>query len=265
LEQKIRDWKLPWEFLKRCTGAPDRVYRSLLAKTCYVLRTFSDSLPLRDARRPILLEDRIQFRICAVLWYILSKQCWLGLDCASNSGESTVHYAFDDVPIILADIVNRSGILLSSETVSAREIRDWVRKGERYHLLTVDLGGVGILFLLPGNSEYLCVSLRTSCFTLTDIVSSWFHHVPKKQETRRKSLVSSLLRRGIHRLACDIEAHQAVHGILTYCLTDLISSIASRTLGGHILLPSSETSLHKHIAPSELPCVHYFLMMLMRS
>jgi hypothetical protein len=159
LKQKIQSWKLPWEFLKQCTGAPETVYQSLLAKTCYVLRTFNDSVPLRDPRRPVLhVEDRIQFRICAVLWYILFKQCWLGLNRGSNSGESTVHYT----SIILEKIVNNSEILPPRESVSANEIRDWVRKGERYHLLTVDLGGVGILFLLPDKTEYLCVSLRAS-------------------------------------------------------------------------------------------------------
>lgn len=155
----MKSWKLPGEFLKQCTGAPSTVYRSLLTKTCYVLRTFNDSLPLRDPRRHVLhVEDRIQFRICAVLWYILFKQCWLGLKYASNSAELTVHHT----SIILENIVNHSEILPSCKRVSAKEIRDWVRKGERYHLLTLDLSGVGILFLLPDKTEYLCVSLRAS-------------------------------------------------------------------------------------------------------
>jgi hypothetical protein len=54
-----------------------------------------------------------------------------------------------DAIVCLSDMIKRTDMVRAGEHEIQRKLRTWVDKGERLWLLSMDLEGPGVLFLLP--------------------------------------------------------------------------------------------------------------------
>jgi hypothetical protein len=84
----------------------------------------------------------VRKRFCYLIYY-RSKLLW------QNKGWS------EDVVYVLSHLVKRSYSCELELAEIHRILRGWVERGERYDLLSKDLGSLGALFLLPADKESL--------------------------------------------------------------------------------------------------------------
>ena len=80
--------------------------------------------------------NRIRRRFYYLIFYLLKKRC-------QDDG-----FAHDAV-VMLTQMIMISGLVPLAEDKIQKSLRTWVEGGERYQLLSNDLGGPGVLFLLP--------------------------------------------------------------------------------------------------------------------
>ena len=74
-----------------------------------------------------------------------------------NAVQPGTQYQYDDASMYIAHLIRDSGCADSLPDIE-RRVRRWVGLGERYSLLANDLGGLGVLYLLPddgGESMYV--------------------------------------------------------------------------------------------------------------
>ncbi|KAE8423666.1 hypothetical protein BDV36DRAFT_94319 [Aspergillus pseudocaelatus] len=146
----LATWAEPSTFLEKRLEAPEAVQQNLFLRVCDLLRKPNH----------FLIEDRVRFRICCVLFHHLFKWCEGQVTASYKTPQGRAPFK-KNVILKLAQAINQWDILPCGEAVTEREIRTWVGNGERYQQLLVDLGGPGSLFLLPneGEGEYLSVPL----------------------------------------------------------------------------------------------------------
>jgi hypothetical protein len=67
-----------------------------------------------------------------------------------------------DGALVLTELIILSGLIHLDKAAISAPLRGWIFEGKRYQLLSEDLGGPGILFLLPEEGERMCVILMNS-------------------------------------------------------------------------------------------------------
>lgn len=82
--------------------------------------------------------NKIRLRLLCVAFYRL-KQAVEPISQARNY--NTAYY--------LAEAIRKSKPDVDNIDVIHRRVRAWVQKGERYELIAEDLGGIGVLYILP--------------------------------------------------------------------------------------------------------------------
>lgn len=65
-----------------------------------------------------------------------------------NSIQPSSLYHYDDVSSFIAQMIGNSGCNDPLGIIESR-VRLWVGRGERYNLIAEDLGGLGVLYMLP--------------------------------------------------------------------------------------------------------------------
>ncbi|KAG0156250.1 hypothetical protein PDIDSM_3427 [Penicillium digitatum] len=128
---------------------------------------------------------KIRLRICYVVFFRLK-----------NSVQPGTQYQYDDASMFIARLIGDSGCRDSISDIE-RRVRLWVGLGERYSLLANDLGGLGVLYLLPEDGGE----------------SIWTKELPKSAKRpkrvamlnhlRQKGLPEEAQTRGLHVLAED--------------------------------------------------------------
>lgn len=129
------------------TSSPEAVHdppsaRQLLPFPCHI-PTFSQPSSLADFYQKLVSCEyqhqlgKIRLRVCYVVFFRLKQAVQPG-----------TQYQYDDVSNFIAHVIRNSGCN-DSFTVIEHRVRHWVGLGERYSLLANDLGGLGILYLLP--------------------------------------------------------------------------------------------------------------------
>jgi hypothetical protein len=145
-------WKNPAGFLESCSGASEGIHSYPLRGICRILRR----------EKHFLKEDRIRFRICCVIFYMLFERCQEGLTYHVCHAAYAIPQSTFRTGTVLAHIINESNMLSSDKAVNETELNRWVGWGDRYQLLSRQLGGPGNLFLLPDdNTERLSVNPRS--------------------------------------------------------------------------------------------------------
>lgn len=99
--------------------------------------------PLADFYKLLVLCEnqqqlgKIRLRICYVAFFRLK-----------NAVQPGTQYQYDDASMFIAHLIRDSGCGDALSDIE-RRVRRWVGLGERYSLLANDLGGLGVLYLLP--------------------------------------------------------------------------------------------------------------------
>jgi hypothetical protein len=124
----------------------------------------------------------------------------------------------------LADSIKQSGLVKDDSQHIQDNLAGWAALGERYQLLADDLGGLGILVLLPEETaEYMYVFL---CRILADPnINSWERLV--KKGLKREERIRSIKDRKIGEEAVQIGAHDVVKSIFEYMAYSVAPYIAS--------------------------------------
>ncbi|KAE8133849.1 hypothetical protein BDV38DRAFT_257230 [Aspergillus pseudotamarii] len=124
---------------------------------------------------------KIRLRFLYVMFYRLKQ--WV---------EPGSQYQYFSAAEFIAQVILNSGSSSDSLDVVRNRVREWVGHGERYELLAKDLGGLGVLYILP---DYGSKSL-------------WTKDVPKSaHKPNRILMLERLKREGI-----DVEAlHRGLH------------------------------------------------------
>ncbi|KAJ9482571.1 hypothetical protein VN97_g10855 [Penicillium thymicola] len=147
--------------------------------------------PLADFYKLLVLCEnqqqlgKIRLRICYVAFFRLK-----------NAVQPGTQYQYDDASMFIAHLIGDSGCGDSLSDIE-RRVRRWVGLGERYSLLANDLGGLGVLYLLPEDGGE----------------SIWTKELPKSAKRprrvamlnhlRQKGLPKEAQTRGLHALAED--------------------------------------------------------------
>lgn len=125
--------------------------RQIVPFPCHVPNS-SQSSPLADFYKLLVLCEnqqqlgKIRLQICYVAFFRLK-----------NAVQPGTQYQYDDASMFIAHLIGNSGCADSLSDIE-RRVRHWVGLGERYSLLANDLGGLGVLYLLPedgGESMYV--------------------------------------------------------------------------------------------------------------
>ncbi|OQE09333.1 hypothetical protein PENFLA_c107G02405 [Penicillium flavigenum] len=147
--------------------------------------------PLADFYKLLVLCEnqqqlgKIRLRICYVAFFRLK-----------NAVQPGTQYQYDDASMFIAHLIRDSGCGDALSDIE-RRVRRWVGLGERYSLLANDLGGLGVLYLLPEDGGE----------------SIWTKELPKSAKRprrvamlnhlRQKGLPEEAQTRGLHALAED--------------------------------------------------------------
>ncbi|KAJ6018473.1 hypothetical protein N7522_001937 [Penicillium canescens] len=158
--------------------------------SCHV-PTLRQTCPLADFYKLLVLCEnqqqlgKIRLRICYVAFFRLK-----------NAVQPGTQYQYDDASMFIAHLIRESGCEDSISDIE-RRVRRWVGLGERYSLLANDLGGLGVLYLLPEDGGE----------------SIWTKELPKSANKPRRVAMLNHLRqiglpkeaqaRGLHALAED--------------------------------------------------------------
>ncbi|KAJ5852779.1 uncharacterized protein N7529_012164 [Penicillium soppii] len=130
--------------------------------------------------------DRVRRRLCYIFFYMVK-------DHVQGHGPLT-----NDTILSLSLLIQSTRRVQPDEAMIHRKLRMWIDAGERLWLLSKDLGGFGIVFLLP-----------------EDIGENvWQQNLPKSKTARRDRLLCSLRRRGISEEATALDAHSIAMAIL---------------------------------------------------
>ncbi|KAJ5887373.1 hypothetical protein N7495_007414 [Penicillium taxi] len=156
--------------------------------TCHVPNS-PQNCPLSDFYQLLVLCEneqrlgRIRLRICYVVFYRLK-----------NAIKPGTQYQYDEISISIAHLIRESGCKDQIHDIE-RRVRLWVGLGERYSLIANDLGGLGILYILPEDGGE----------------SIWTKELPKSvnnpkrvamlKNLREKGLPEQAHIRGLHTLA----------------------------------------------------------------
>ncbi|EQL29686.1 hypothetical protein BDFG_07739 [Blastomyces dermatitidis ATCC 26199] len=98
----------------------------------------------------------------------------------------------------LVHIIIQSGFDVGDVEHVQERLKASVAIGSRYHLIAKDLGGLGVLFLLPDDIS----------------ANVWEKDLPKKECESRKKLITSLQSRGICIKASELGAHEVATKIM---------------------------------------------------
>ncbi|KAI2735866.1 hypothetical protein DTO013E5_8941 [Penicillium roqueforti] len=164
--------------------------RQIAPFSCHV-PTSLQPCPLADFYKLVVLCEnqqqlgKIRLRICYVAFFRLK-----------NAVQPGTQYQYDDASMFIAHLIRDSGCEDSLSDIE-RRVRHWVGLGERYSLLANDLGGLGVLYLLPQDGGE----------------SIWTKELPKSPKRprriamlnhlRQKGLPEEAQTRGLHALAED--------------------------------------------------------------
>ncbi|KAI9923379.1 hypothetical protein MW887_009929 [Aspergillus wentii] len=137
----LEHWKnIPQKF--QASLPPSHNYEQALSVNAaddFVARSF---LFLCDIETTLTVE-RVRCRLCYVAFYLMKDQI-------QYQGFS------HDALVFLSSMIKRAGIVSIDEMAIQEKLRSWVEKGERFWLLSMDLEGPGVLFLLPQDiGEYM--------------------------------------------------------------------------------------------------------------
>ncbi|GCB20420.1 hypothetical protein AAWM_03305 [Aspergillus awamori] len=187
LQPLLEQWKtLPQEFrLRLPESRDDRQALPVTSPDEFVAKSF---LFLCGIERAVIIE-KIRCRLCYVAFYLMKDQL-------QRDGFR------QDAIVCLSGMIKRTDMVSAEEHEIQGKLRTWVDKGERLWLLSMDLEGPGVLFLLP-----------------EDIGENiWLQELPKGKGPRRSNMLMSLKRRGITQEASRIDAHHTAHQILSLFL-----------------------------------------------
>ncbi|KAL2801968.1 hypothetical protein BJX63DRAFT_441608 [Aspergillus granulosus] len=162
--------------------------------------------------------DRVRLRLLYVAFYRLKQD--------QHPGSQYEYY--DPTPIAQA-IFETGSIKDPLETILVK-VRTWIGYGERYSLLATDLGGLGVLYILP------------------DIAgeSLWTKELPKSaNHANRISIIKTLKKLGISEEARERGLHMSADAEVSQIFMSLKDS-----LGGRQRPPESHNSDRKHDSPS---------------
>ncbi|EAW24606.1 putative protein kinase [Aspergillus fischeri NRRL 181] len=134
LQPLLEQWKsLPQKFPLRLPESQD-YGQELPVKSPdeFVAKSF---LFLCGIERVMIIE-KVRCRLCYVAFYLMKDQL-------QRDGFR------QDAIVCLSDMIKRTDMVSAGEHAIQRKLRTWVDKGERLWLLSMDLEGPGVLFLLP--------------------------------------------------------------------------------------------------------------------
>ncbi|KAH1966864.1 hypothetical protein KXV80_003701, partial [Aspergillus fumigatus] len=117
-----------------------------------------------------------------------------------------------DGALVLTELILLTGLIHLDKTAILARLRGWIAGGKRYQLLSEDLGGPGILFLLP---EEIGEQI-------------WLHRLPNGKGKKRGDVILSLKNREISSLATKLQAHAAARNFLdlhTELFYDMVSVV----------------------------------------
>ncbi|GKZ51991.1 hypothetical protein AbraIFM66951_009086 [Aspergillus brasiliensis] len=134
LQPLLEQWKtLPQEFrLRLPESRDDRQALPVTSPDEFVARSF---LFLCGIERAVIIE-KIRCRLCYVAFYLMKDQL---------QGDGFRQ----DAIVCLSGMIKRTDMVSAGEHEIQGKLRTWVDKGERLWLLSMDLEGPGVLFLLP--------------------------------------------------------------------------------------------------------------------
>lgn len=104
-----------------------------------------------------IVVDKVRLRFYYVMFYLLSKEI---------IPQGTFN---SDVEALLSSTIVRSGLVESDKKNVQVKLHDWIDFGERLWLLSDDLGGPGILFLLPDD-----IPDNTYVSVVVPLLHRWF-------------------------------------------------------------------------------------------
>ncbi|KAG0158450.1 hypothetical protein PDIDSM_5964 [Penicillium digitatum] len=164
--------------------------RQIAPFSCHV-PTSLQPCPLADFYKLVVLCEnqqqlgKIRLRICYVAFFRLN-----------NAVQPGSQYQYDDASMFIAHLIRDSGCEDSLSDIE-RRVRHWVGLGERYSLLANDLGGLGVLYLLPqdGGESIWTKELPRS--------AKMARRIAMLNHLRQKGLPEEAQTRGLHALAED--------------------------------------------------------------
>ncbi|PYH94304.1 hypothetical protein BO71DRAFT_231429 [Aspergillus ellipticus CBS 707.79] len=143
--------------------------------------------------------DKIRLRLLYVAFYRLKKKLQPG-DQYEYSGA---------VPFIAQALLFTGSINDSFEIVQKR-VRSWISRGDRYDSLAKDLGGLGVLYILPDMGGE----------------SLWTRQLPKSATNKNRiSVIQNLRQLGIHAEAQTRGLHISAEGEMRQILEPLETSL----------------------------------------